>query len=164
MEVENDLIDYNNGVKRSRANNKFNISEPLSLYLTDMSKWIRRLLISTAVYMVIYFLCSILLVFVCIPFFSEPMKASSEVMSVDPFPFTTAFVIFISVVMVLALFILLKLWKGQKFIKHSIQKRDEELLFRGVTDILKYWKYNFYLQIISVVIIFLSFLVKFILN
>ncbi len=164
MEVENDLIDYNNGVKRSRANNKFYISEPLSLYLTDMSKWIRRLLISTAVYMVIYFLCSILLVFVCIPFFSEPMKASSEVMSIDPFPFTTAFVIFISVVMVVALFILLKLWKGQKFIKHSIQKRDEELLFRGVTDILKYWKYNFYLQIISVVIIFLSFLVKFILN
>ncbi len=151
MEVENNLIDsVDNREPVASSQSRFNISDNLSGNLKEMSKWIRRLLILTAIFMGIWVLCLLFFHF-----------AMPEVLSF--LPVTLLLLSFPMLLLIICLgilvFILLKLWNGQKYIQESLQKQNEDLLYKGASNLMQYWKYTFYMQVVAIVLMFIGFVI-----
>jgi hypothetical protein len=59
----------------------------------------------------------------------------------------------------ISVFILLKLWNGQKYIQESLQKQNEDLLYKGASNLMQYWKYTYYMQVVAIVLMFIGFVI-----
>lgn len=158
MEVENNLIDsVDNREPIASFQSRFNISDNLSGNLKEMSKWIRRLLILTAIFIGIWVLCLLFFLFVI----ATTLFAMPETLSF--LPVTLSSLSFPMLLLIISLgisvFILLKLWKGQKYIQESLQKQNEDLLYKGASNLMQYWKYTFYMQVVVIVLMFIGFVI-----
>lgn len=163
MEVENNLIDsVDNREPVASSQSRFNISDNLSGNLKEMSKWIRNLLILTAIFMGIWVLCLLFFLFViATTLFALPADRIPETLSF--LPVTLSSLSFPMLLLIISLgisvFILLKLWNGQKYIQESLQKQNEDLLYKGASNLMQYWKYTFYMQVVAIVLMFIGFVI-----
>lgn len=158
MEVENNLIDsVDNREPVASFQSRFNISDNLSGNLKEMSKWIRRLLILTAIFIGIWVLCLLFILFVI----ATTLFAMPETLSFLPVTLSSlSFPILLLIISLgISVFILLKLWKGQKYIQESLQKQNEDLLYKGASNLMQYWKYTFYMQVVAIVLMFIGFVI-----
>lgn len=161
MEVENNLIDsVDNREPVASFQSRFNISDNLSGNLKEMSKWIRRLLIFTAIFIGIWVLCLLFILFVI----ATSLFAMPETLSFLPGTLVTlsslSFPMLLLIICLgISVFILLKLWKGQKYIQESLQKQNEDLLYKGASNLMQYWKYTFYMQVVAIVLMFIGFVI-----
>ncbi len=158
MEVENNLIDsVDNREPVASSQSRFNISDNLSGNLKEMSKWIRRLLILTAIFIGIWVLCLLFFLFVI----ATTLFAMPETLSFLPVTLSTlSFPMLLLIISLgISVFILLKLWKGQKYIQESLQKQNEDLLYKGASNLMQYWKYTYYMQVVVIVLMFIGFVI-----
>lgn len=158
MEVENNLIDsVDNREPVASFQSRFNISDNLSGNLKEMSKWIRRLLIFTAIFIGIWVLCLLFFLFVI----ATTLFAMPETLSFLPVTLSTlSFPMLLLIISLgISVFILLKLWKGQKYIQESLQKQNEDLLYKGASNLMQYWKYTYYMQVVVIVLMFIGFVI-----
>ena len=161
MEVENNLIDsVDNREPVASSQSRFNISDNLSGNLKEMSKWIRRLLILTAIFIGIWVLCLLFILFVI----ATSLFAMPETLPFLPVTLVTlsslSFPMSLLIICLgISVFILLKLWKGQKYIQESLQKQTEDLLYKGASNLMQYWKYTFYMQVVAIVLMFIGFVI-----
>ena len=158
MEVENNLIDsVDNREPVASSQSRFNISDNLSGNLKEMSKWIRRLLILTAIFIGIWVLCLLFFLFVI----ATTLFAMPETLSFLPVTLSTlSFPMLLLIISLgISVFILLKLWNGQKYIQESLQKQNEDLLYKGASNLMQYWKYTYYMQVVVIVLMFIGFVI-----
>lgn len=162
MEVENNLIDsVDNREPVASSQSRFNISDNLSGNLKEMSKWIRRLLILTAIFIGIWVLCLLFILFVIA---TSLYIAMPETLSFLPGTLVTlsslSFPMLLLIICLgISVFILLKLWNGQKYIQESLQKQNEDLLYKGASNLMQYWKYTYYMQVVAIVLMFIGFVI-----
>ena len=158
MEVENNLIDsVDNREPVASSQSRFNISDNLSGNLKEMSKWIRRLLILTAIFIGIWVLCLLFSLFViATTLFAMPETLYFLPVTLSTLSFPMSLLI---ICLGISVFILLKLWNGQKYIQESLQKQNEDLLYKGASNLMQYWKYTYYMQVVVIVLMFIGFVI-----
>lgn len=114
---------------------QFDLSEDLTTEFLDMSKWIKRLLIITFSILGLYLL-----------FIAFALILSSSIL---PPSFSGMSFFILLPFLILSGWILMLLWKSQNNISKSLKTKDEEMLFSGISYLSKYWKYTFYINLIT---------------